>query len=116
MKLARFENTWAEAALSAFRGLDSVGTWRLDVTDCAGGDAGTIYNFILILDVNPPPCYANCDGSTVAPILNANDFQCFLNLFASGNTRANCDGSTYPPVVNANDFQCFLNQFAAGCP
>jgi hypothetical protein len=60
-------------------------------------------------------CYANCDGSTVAPILNANDFQCFLNRFAAGDHYANCDGSTVPPVLNVNDFQCFLNAFAAGC-
>ena len=60
-------------------------------------------------------CYANCDGSTIAPILNANDFQCFLNAFAASQSYANCDGSTIAPVLNANDFQCFLNQFAAGC-
>src|SRR5262249_13525390 len=67
------------------------------------------------------PCYANCDGSSVPPILNANDFQCFLNAFA-GNLRpgmpadyANCDGSTANPILNANDFQCFLNAFATGC-
>jgi hypothetical protein len=60
-------------------------------------------------------CYANCDGSTVAPILTANDFQCFLNRFASGDALANCDGSTTVPVLTANDFQCFLNSFAAGC-
>ena len=29
-------------------------------------------------------CYPNCDGSTVVPILNANDFLCFLNKFAAG--------------------------------
>jgi hypothetical protein len=29
-------------------------------------------------------CYANCDSSTAPPILNANDFQCFLNAFAVG--------------------------------
>jgi hypothetical protein len=60
-------------------------------------------------------CYANCDQSTSEPILNANDFQCFLNKFAAGDSYANCDGSTAPPVLNANDFQCFLNNFAAGC-
>ena len=60
-------------------------------------------------------CYANCDGSTSPPILNANDFQCFLNKYAAGDSTANCDGSTSPPVLNANDFQCFLNAFAAGC-
>ena len=62
-----------------------------------------------------PACYANCDQSTAAPILNANDFQCFLNQFAAGESAANCDGSTAEPVLNANDFQCFLNAFAAGC-
>jgi hypothetical protein len=63
-----------------------------------------------------PNCYLNCDGSVVYPILNANDFQCFLNKYAAGDPYANCDGSTTPPVLNANDFQCFLNEFAAGCP
>lgn len=62
-----------------------------------------------------PTCYANCDGTTTAPILNINDFQCFINLYAAGNPYANCDGSTSPPTLNVNDFQCFLNKFAAGC-
>lgn len=61
-------------------------------------------------------CYANCDGSVAAPVLNANDFQCFLNLFAAGDSYANCDDSLSPPILNAGDFQCFLNKFAAGCP
>ncbi len=60
-------------------------------------------------------CYPNCDGSTSTPVLNVNDFQCFLNAFAAGNLCSNCDGSTSNPVLNVNDFQCFLNQFAAGC-
>ncbi|MFN0132967.1 MAG: GC-type dockerin domain-anchored protein, partial [Phycisphaerales bacterium] len=60
-------------------------------------------------------CYANCDNSNVAPVLNVNDFVCFNNLFAAGNPRANCDGSTTPPVLNVNDFVCFNNRFAAGC-
>ncbi len=29
---------------------------------------------------------------------------------------ANCDNSVTPPVLNVNDFICFLNKFAAGCP
>jgi hypothetical protein len=61
-------------------------------------------------------CYANCDGSTTAPILNVQDFACFLNAFANGEPYANCDGSTTPPVFNVQDFSCFLNAFAAGCP
>jgi hypothetical protein len=63
----------------------------------------------------PPPCYANCDGSTTPPILNVLDFSCYLNRFAAGDTYANCDGSTTPPVLNVLDFSCFLNKFAAGC-
>jgi hypothetical protein len=61
-------------------------------------------------------CYANCDGSTAAPVLNVNDFVCFLNRFGSGNTAANCDGSTIEPVLNVNDFTCFLNVYSVGCP
>ena len=64
----------------------------------------------------PAPCYANCDGFTVAPILTGNDFQCFLNTFATGLPHANCDGSTACPLLTANDFLCFLNAFAQGCP
>ena len=60
-------------------------------------------------------CYANCDGSTTAPVLNVLDFGCFLNKFAAGDSYANCDGSTTPPVLNVLDFGCFLNRFAAGC-
>lgn len=62
-----------------------------------------------------PACYANCDDSTTPPILNANDFQCFLNAYAAGQSYANCDGAMSTPILTANDFQCFLNRFAAGC-
>jgi len=65
--------------------------------------------------VSTPACYANCDGSSVPPVLNVSDFTCFLNKFAAGDSYANCDGSTTPPVLNVNDFTCFLNSYAAGC-
>jgi hypothetical protein len=70
-------------------------------------------------------CYANCDQSTVAPILNVEDFTCFINRFAEAQALpheqqighyANCDGSTIAPVLNVEDFTCFINAFAAGCP
>jgi hypothetical protein len=61
-------------------------------------------------------CYANCDGSTQAPVLNVADFTCFLQRFAAGDTYANCDNSTTAPTLNVADFTCFLQQFAAGCP
>ena len=34
----------------------------------------------------PVSCYANCDNSTTAPVLNVLDFSCFLNRFAAGCT------------------------------
>jgi uncharacterized membrane protein len=64
----------------------------------------------------PPPCYANCDGSTSTPVLNVADFTCFLQKYAQGNPYANCDGSTTIPTLNVADFTCFLQKFAQGCP
>jgi hypothetical protein len=81
--------------------------------DCvAFNSCGAIPSNPAVLTVT---CYANCDLSTSPPILNANDFQCFLNRFATGDQTANCDGSTVPPILNVNDFQCFINLYAAGC-
>jgi hypothetical protein len=62
------------------------------------------------------PCYANCDMSTAVPVLNVNDYLCFLNRFAISDPYANCDSSTTPPVLNVNDFICFLIQYSVGCP
>jgi glucose/arabinose dehydrogenase len=73
------------------------------------GGSGNIFKIL-------PRCYANCDGSTVAPILNVGDFTCFLQKFAAGDCYANCDDSTLPPVLNVGDFTCFLQRFAANCP
>jgi hypothetical protein len=61
-------------------------------------------------------CYANCDGSTIAPVLNVQDFTCFLQRYATGNSYANCDESTTAPALNVQDFTCFLQRYAAGCP
>jgi hypothetical protein len=78
-------------------------------------------------DIAPgvPDCYANCDGSTTAPILNVDDFICFIDEFAAAlmlpreqqiGSYANCDESTTVPVLNVDDFICFINRFGAGCP
>jgi hypothetical protein len=70
-------------------------------------------------------CYANCDHSTTPPVLNVEDFVCFINEFANGLALssaqqivhyANCDNSTTDPVLNVEDFICFIDQFAQGCP
>jgi hypothetical protein len=82
---------------------------------------------VFIYDLEAPcgACYANCDGSTTPPILNVEDFTCFINQFAAASQLppsqqlthyANCDQSTTPPVLNVEDFTCFINAFAAGCP
>jgi hypothetical protein len=63
----------------------------------------------------PPPCLANCDGSTIKPLLTPNDFACFLNAYAEGFSTANCDGSTLEPLLTPNDFLCFVNAYANGC-
>ncbi len=62
-----------------------------------------------------PSCYANCDQSTAAPLLNLADFVCFENRLAQGDSYANCDPSTTPPVLNILDFLCFQQRFSAGC-
>jgi hypothetical protein len=88
-------------------------------TSTVGATTGTVSSIGLVtrflVEPVPAACYPNCDGSSVAPILNVLDFNCFLNKFAAGDTYANCDGSTVPPVLNVLDFNCFLNKFAAGC-
>jgi hypothetical protein len=70
-------------------------------------------------------CYANCDESTVAPVLNVDDFTCFINRYAQAQglpheqqvaSYANCDGSTIAPALNVDDFTCFINRYAQGCP
>jgi len=82
----------------------------------AGTGAGPDGQRAWIAKLPAAPCYANCDGSGTAPILNINDMTCFMNLYLSGSTAANCDGSTSAPVLNIRDFLCFQSKFAAGCP
>ncbi|MEX2217275.1 MAG: proprotein convertase P-domain-containing protein [Phycisphaerales bacterium] len=101
-------------ALSAFAGINASGTWRLRVRDCAGMDTGTISGFRLTVGTGGA-CYANCDASTQAPVLNVADFSCFMSRYAAGHSYANCDGSTVQPVVNIADFSCYLQKYAAGC-
>jgi hypothetical protein len=77
-----------------------------------GGQIGC--NFTLF--GTPAACYANCDNSTAQPVLNVQDFTCFLQRYAAGESYANCDESTAAPVLNVQDFTCFLQRYAAGCP
>jgi hypothetical protein len=86
------------------------------IMDIAVTNLGSGTVSVLINALPSPPCYANCDNSTVQPILNVNDFECFMTAFTLGYASiANCDHSTVPPVLNIADFECFVNAFAAGC-
>jgi hypothetical protein len=87
------------------------GYYSLDIL----GPCGGVTSFAAPVSVGSPLCYPNCDQSTTAPLLNVNDFTCFLNAFASSNPYANCDNSTLAPTLNVLDYFCFLNRFAAGC-
>ncbi|MBX3378002.1 MAG: DVUA0089 family protein [Phycisphaeraceae bacterium] len=91
---------------------EAVGSWT--TTTGVGGNYGIRLSGACYLG-GAGGCYANCDGSTGNPLLTANDFQCFLNKYASGDPYANCDGSTGTPALTANDFQCFINKYAGGC-
>ena len=86
-----------------------------DAASSAGGTLECDGGFWSVLAGTTAACYANCDQSTIPPVLNVNDFSCFLNRYAAGDSYANCDQSTIAPVLNVNDFSCFLNRYAAGC-
>jgi hypothetical protein len=90
-----------------------------------GFGSNIIYFDDIVFEAMGAQCYANCDGSTTPPILNVEDFTCFINQFAAGTQLphaqqlghyANCDQSTTAPVLNVEDFTCFINRFAQGCP
>jgi hypothetical protein len=85
-------------------------------TNWGGGGNGGAIVAEFTFTAGPAPCYANCDTSTSPPILNVQDFTCFLQRYAAGESYANCDNSTTEPTLNVQDFTCFLQQYAAGCP
>ncbi len=85
------------------------GTYDVLVTSACGTQASSAGTLTV-------GCYANCDGSTSAPVLNVGDFTCFLQRYAGNDPYANCDGSTAAPVLNVADFTCFLQAYAGGCP
>lgn len=100
-----------DPAISGYRGLCA------DYNDDGQVTDADYYQFVQdFVAFGGQYCYANCDGSTISPVLNVSDVTCFVARFAAGDAYANCDGSTTPPVLNAADFSCFLTKFAQGCP
>jgi serine protease AprX len=99
--------------------------WNGDTGPNPPYSPSAIINSYTVMGTSASGCYANCDGSTTEPILNVEDFTCFINQFAAAlglppseqlGHYANCDGSTTDPVLNVEDFICFIDQFASGCP
>jgi hypothetical protein len=116
--------TWEELPLAtsaaAYAGSYALGIWVDGYTISVVGygvNAATNRNEALLW-TKPVPgaCYANCDRSTGAPVLNIGDFLCFQSRYVAGDPYANCDGSTTLPVLNIEDFICFQGRFAGGCP
>jgi hypothetical protein len=89
------------------------------------GSDSAVIDSIAIRPSEEQVCRANCDHSKARPLLNANDFQCFLNEFDKAlglpvkeqiRSYANFDRSQAEPVLNINDFIAFMSAYAAGCP
>jgi serine protease AprX len=117
--------------LTDFAGEDVTLSWRFNTVTAGNNDfRGWHINNVRveaqIVGCDPEPdCYANCDQSTTVPVLNVEDFICFISEFAAASALqpaaqithyANCDNSTTDPVLNVEDFTCFITKFAEGCP
>jgi hypothetical protein len=109
---------WSDAILTLYSEHSLNGPW-------AAGNSPRVFSGAIYYTLGSPACYANCDNSTTPPVLNVEDFVCFINEFAQGQLLptsqqithyANCDGSTTEPVLNVEDFICFINEFSQGCP
>lgn len=48
------------------------------------GSGGLASCFSVVYKPSLTPCYANCDNSSISPVLNVNDFVCFLSKYAAG--------------------------------
>jgi hypothetical protein len=105
------DRIWTEGA-SGLGGVARIQCWDF----FSNGINGFHFDDVVFEPVTGGGCYPNCDLSTVAPILNVDDFTCFINAYASSDPYANCDGSTTPPILNVDDFTCFINAYAQGCP
>jgi hypothetical protein len=125
-----FDLSWSKIAggggTSSGGGFTLTGTiGQHDAGDMSGGGFTLAGGFWAGAVGGATPCYANCDQSTAVPVLNVDDFTCFINQYALAQSLppaqqvahyANCDGSTAAPVLNVDDFTCFINRYAAGCP
>jgi hypothetical protein len=94
-------------------GIDAVGPCQLVLA----GSTSSPNRGLLATFGDSSNCYADCDQSTGAGVLDIFDFLCFQNSFVAAEPYAcDCDTSTGPAVCDIFDFLCFQNAFVAGCP
>jgi hypothetical protein len=116
-----------DASLNRIGGIDSDGSafdmsmsrdGRYIASGTKSAHANTFGNGgdVIVIDMGGG-CYADCDTSTGAGILDIFDFLCFQDSFVAGDPYAcDCDTTTGPLVCDIFDFLCFQNAFVAGCP
>jgi hypothetical protein len=64
----------------------------------------------------PDPCYADCDTSTGAGVLDLYDVLCFQESFLAGDPYAcDADTSTGAGVCDVFDFLAYMESFLEGC-
>ena len=60
------------------------------------------------------PAVVNTGNSAFGPVIDIGAFEAQVQV--ANACYANCDGSTIAPILNVSDFICFQQKFAAGCP
>jgi large repetitive protein len=99
------------ASSLAIGDIDNDGRLDLVTGDWADNNVNVLRN------VGEFVCYADCDKSTGAGVLDVFDFLCFQDSFVNGEPFAcDCDTSTGVGVCDFFDFLCFQRAFASGCP
>jgi hypothetical protein len=100
--------TWPYADTNNWLGEGSIGNYHysedLGVT---WANFGSDFPYFLRISATPETCYANCDGSTSAPVLNVNDFTCFLNLYAAADPAASVQVAGSSPGASTRSTCCW---------
>lgn len=97
-------------------GSPAAGDFRLQPGSPAidAGDTGLYFGPLADYDGNIRGVAASSSPTGTSlngPIIDMGAFEFFVEP-----CYANCDGSTTPPILNIDDFTCFINRFAQGCP
>jgi hypothetical protein len=75
--------------------------------------ASPVGEVIRIDDIAFRSCSANCDGSTVQPVLTANDLICAFNAWVANDPIGDLDGLA--GIYGPSEFTAFLTAFYNGC-